>query len=301
MAKPSTALARRPPCNGLSPSCDCTMCRERRRKRLEAAVIAEERYRDGLLFDAVAGLAPGERPSVRLSPSEATVCLKRRKGEKSLSDLWRALESYAAAEKQALADVRTVARRCGFSFSARMDARAGRRKLRALVRCPHLLGLVGELVLTPTTLGEIRAAMLQAFEHALQVEKRDTSAVARECGFVLTESRCRKGLVGSWSAVTVEGAVPVHATTAEELRYAMREAADAPVAMHVERRALLAELPEADAEDVVEEPTERTQQRERVRGLLGELLTRAAAPARPAPVQRARSRRQALAVVEVSA
>jgi hypothetical protein len=259
---------------GLSPTCDCVHCREHRLRRLQAVAISNERELDLQQLDVEVGLRPAPQAHLCLPPSEATPKLKRKKGELSWADFWTALQVQQQQQRAALSDVRKVARRCGFSFSARMVKRTAIRQLRAVVSCPDVLSLLGECVFSTANLEEIRQGMEEAFRRALEAEKQSLEEAARAFGFSITEMKPRKGLFGSWTACTLEGAVPLHAKTPGELRRAMHEAANAAQAPHVEASTVEDERPTVDEADVVEEPPERTEQRARVRMLYAELEDR---------------------------
>ncbi|HEX5744837.1 MAG TPA: hypothetical protein VFZ09_01260 [Archangium sp.] len=300
MPKRATALARAKPCLGMSPSCDCNMCVESRRKRLQVAAMVEQRYRDGLLFDQLQGLLRQEPPHRFLPPADATVSLQRAEGEKTLVDFWRELEQRQHQEKRDIASLRTLARRCGFALSVRLVRRTAVRQLKAVVACPEVLSLLGDTVFTTTSLGDMRELLEAAIYRALQVERRCLDEAAREFGFVITETKARRGLRGSWTACSVEGAVPLHADTPAELRRLMREAANASAAPHVATGPVGDELPHADPADVTEEHLEPADQRTHVRQLLNVLLTEASRSAKPRAAARKARGRRALVEVEAS-
>jgi hypothetical protein len=245
------------------------MCEERRQRLHEAAVAKERAASPYAGLPLLEGLTQQPFAFVALPPGEATVRLARAQGEAGFPDLWARLHGAHEAEKAALAEARREALRCGFAFSAKLPKRSARRVLLAVVRCPYVRSALGEQAITDDAPRGLVLKMQAALHHALQVERRQTEAVGRECGFLLTEAKAVRGVAGSWTALSIEGSVPLHAETPEELRYLMREAANAPQAPQVEasmREEETAPADEAegagaaDVVDVAEPPTAPVQQ-----------------------------------------
>ncbi|WP_309887554.1 hypothetical protein [Archangium sp.] len=233
-SKSKAALSRPKPCLGMSPTCPCNMCEERRRRHHEAALAEARAASPYAGLPLLEGLTQAVLPCVQPPPAEATQRLARQEGEATLLDFWAHLHGTHEVEKADMAEARSVARACGFAFSAKLPRYSPRRQLRAQVRCPYLLSAMGEAALTDDSPRRLILKMQAAHGHAVQVEKRALEAVARECGFLLTEAKCTQGLAGSWTALSVEGSVPLHAEHPDELRDLMREAANAPRAPQVE-------------------------------------------------------------------
>lgn len=223
------------PCLFVSASCDCPGCREHRRRGLERALMAEERARDGLVFDEAAGIVRAEEEGPRLSPAEATARLKRRKGEPTFADFWQGLEAAKRAHAEDIEETKACAERCGFRARYSVDRKSARGTWRASVWDPYLLSACGDVVLAYERGTELRERMEACWAKAVELsaelqaeqqrEREETEAVAKECGFELI------GLVrGKWRACplaerdTAEPAL-LEASSAERLCKAMRKAA----------------------------------------------------------------------------